>query len=162
MLAREALGRAGREGRDVGLDLNEGMLAVAAWAPVEHARGYELLIDIATRQCGRKAADVLAAPFVLGDGAELTQLVAESGIAGANITLHEGSIQFPSVKEFVRIEVKGSPLAETLSDDAMGALAAESESALAESVAPLGKVAMPMDAHIATARKSSSAGGARQ
>jgi ubiquinone/menaquinone biosynthesis C-methylase UbiE len=213
VLAREALRRVGQEGQVVALDLNEGMLVVAArtepeiewrlgeaaslpfedasfdvvvsqfalmyfpdrvaslremwrtlapggrlaiatWAPIDHARGYQILVDIAFRQCGREAADVLAAPFVLGDQAELARLLADSGISGANVALHEGSIRFPSVKEFIRIEVKGSPLADMLSDDAMQALAAESENALAEFVVPSGEIIMPMDAHIVTASKT--------
>jgi SAM-dependent methyltransferase len=191
VLAREALRRVGQEGQVVGVDLNEGMLAVAArtapeidwrlgdatslpfedasfdvvvsqfalmyfpdrvaslremwrtlapggrlavaaWAPIDHARGYQILVDIAARQCGREAADVLAAPFVLGD---------QAGLA--------------SVKEFIRIEVKGSPLAGMVSDDVMQALAAESENALAEFVVPSGEIVMPMDAHIVTASKGS-------
>jgi SAM-dependent methyltransferase len=212
VLAREALKRAEREGHVVGLDLNEGMLAVAAraepeiewrkgdaaslpfkdasfdvvvsqfalmyfpdrvaalsemwralapagrlavavWAPIDRARGYQILVDIATRQCGGQAADVLAAPFVLGDQAELAKLFVDSGISGASVTLHEGSIRFPSIKEFVRIEVKGSPLADMLSDEAMENLARESEHALAEFVVPSGEIIMPMDAHIVTANK---------
>jgi ubiquinone/menaquinone biosynthesis C-methylase UbiE len=212
VLAREALRRVGPEGQVVGVDLNEGMLAVAArtepaiewrrgdaaslpfeharfdavvsqfalmyfpdrtaslrelwrtlapggrlavasWAPIEHARGYQILVDITARQCGREAADVLAAPFVLGDPTALAKLYADSGVSGATVTLHEGSIRFPSVTEFIRIEVKGSPLAEMLGDDAMQALAAESEDALAEFVVPSGEIVMPMDAHIVTASK---------
>ena len=212
VLAREALGRVGQEGQVVGLDLNEGMLAVAArtepkiewrqgdaaslpfedmsfdvvvsqfalmyfpdrvaslremwrtlapgghlavaaWAPIDHARGYQILVDITVRQCGRDAADVLAAPFVLGDRAELAGLFAGSGIEGADIALHEGSVRFPSVKEFVRVEVKGSPLADMLSDDMMRSLAAESESALEEFVVASGEIVMPIDAHIVTASK---------
>jgi SAM-dependent methyltransferase len=212
VLAREALRRVGPEGQVVGLDLNEGMLAVAArtepkiewrqgdaaslpfedasfdvvvsqfalmyfpdrvaslsemwrtlapggrlaiaaWAPIDHARGYQILVEIAARQCGGAAADVLAAPFVLGDQAELAKLFANSGISGADVTLHEGSIRFPSVKEFIRIEVKGSPLADMLSDDVMETLAAEAENALAEFIVPSGEIAMPMDAHIVTANK---------
>jgi hypothetical protein len=130
-----------------------GRLAVAAWAPIDRARGYQILVDIAVRQCGREAAEVLAAPFVLGDPVKLAELFADSGISGAGIALHEGSIRFPSIQEFIRIEVKGSPLAEMLSDDAMQALAAESERALAEFVAPSGEIVMPMDAHIVTISK---------
>jgi SAM-dependent methyltransferase len=130
-----------------------GRLAVAAWAPIDHARGYEILVDLAVRQCGREAADVLAAPFVLGDQAELAKLFVDSGISGAKVTLHEGSIRFPSVTEFIRIEVKGSPLADMVSDDVMQSLAAESENALAEFVVPSGEIVMPMDAHIVTASK---------
>jgi SAM-dependent methyltransferase len=212
VLAREALRRVGQEGQVVGLDLNEGMLAVAArtepkvewrqgeaaslpfedssfdvvvsqfalmyfpdrvaslremwrtlepggrlaiaaWAPIDHARGYQILVDIAARQCGREAADVLAAPFVLGDRVELGKLFVSSGILGAKVTLHEGSIRFPSVTEFIRIEVKGSPLADMVGDDVMETLAAESERALAEFVVTSGEIVMPMDAHIVTASK---------
>ncbi len=130
-----------------------GRLAIASWAAIVHARGYQILVDIAARQCGREAVDVLAAPFVLGDQAELAKLFVDSGISGANVTLHEGSVRFPSVKEFIRIEVKGSPLADMLSDDVMEALAAESERALAEFVVPSGEIVMPMNAHIVTANK---------
>jgi len=212
VLAREAHRRVGQEGQVVGLDLNQGMLAVAAraepnvewrrgdaaslpfedasfdvvvsqfalmyfpdrvaslremwralapggrlavaaWAPIDHARGYQILVEIAVRQCGREAADVLAAPFVLGDKAELAKLFVDSGISGAEVRLHEGSIRFPSVQEFIRIEVKGSPLAEMVSDDVMQSLAAESEDALVEFVVPSGEIVMPMDAHIVTATK---------
>ena len=213
VLAREALRRVGPGGRVVGLDLNEGMLAVAArtepgidwrpgdacslpfqdasfdvvvsqfalmyfpdraaalremwrvlapggrlavaaWASIDHARGYRILVDVAVRQGGRQAADVLAAPFVLGDRDELAELFASSGVPEAEVTLHDGSIRFPSVQEFVRIEVKGSPLADTMSDEAMQTLTAEAETALAEFVAPSGEIIMPMNAHVVTARKN--------
>jgi SAM-dependent methyltransferase len=212
VLAREALRRVGQEGRVVGLDLNEGMLAVAVraepkiewrqgdaaslpfedasfgvvvsqfalmyfpdrvaslsqmwrtlapagrlavavWAPLDRAPGFKMLVDIAARQCGDEAAGVLRAPFVLGDRAELAKLFADGGIPGAEVTLHAGSIRFPSIREFVRTEVKGSPLAGMLSDDAMETLAAESERTLAAFVVPSGEIIMPMDAHIVTANK---------
>jgi SAM-dependent methyltransferase len=213
VLAREARSRVGQDGQVVGLDLNEGMLAVAArtepkvewrlgdaaslpfedasfdvvasqfalmyfpdrvaslretwrtlapggrlaiavWASIDHARGYQILVNIAARHCGREGADVLAAPFVLGDRAELAKLFVSSGIPEAKVTLHEGSIRFPSVREFIRIEVKGSPLADMVSDDAMQALAGESETALVEFVVPSGEIVMPMGAHIVTASKA--------
>ena len=130
-----------------------GRLAIAVWASIDHARGYQILLDIAVRQCGRAAADVLAAPFVLGNQVELAKLFVDSGISGAEVRLYEGSIRFPSVKEFIRIEVKGSPLANMLSDDMMQTLAVESENALVEFVVPSGEIVMPMDAHIVTASK---------
>jgi SAM-dependent methyltransferase len=212
VLAREAQRRAGPDGQVVGLDLNAGMLAVAArtapdidwrsgdasalpfadagfdvvvsqfalmyfpdrvaalrevwrvlapggrlaiavWATVDRAPGFRILADVANRRCGRAAADVLAAPFVLGDGAKLAELVAAGGITGAGITRHEGSIRFRSVAEFVRVEVQGSPLAGLISDEEMPALTADSEEALAEFVRPSGEIVMPIDAHIITASR---------
>ena len=96
---------------------------------------------------------MLAAPFVLGDQAELAELVAASGMTGADIGIHEGSVRFPSVKEFIRVEVKGSPLADMLGDDEMQSLAAESERALAEFVVSSGEIVMPIAAHIVTASR---------
>ena len=63
------------------------------------------------------------------------------------------SVRFPSMKEFIRIEVKGSPLADMLSDEAMQVLTVESERALAEFVVPSGEIIMPICAHIVTANK---------
>lgn len=130
-----------------------GRLAVAVWEPIDRARGYQRLVDIAARQWGNEAANVLAAPFVPGDQAEFAKLLLDSSISGACVTIHEGSIPFPSVKEFIRVEVKGSPLTDMLSDHAMETLAVESERALAEFVVPSGEIIMSMDAHIATANK---------
>ncbi|UXN66192.1 hypothetical protein N8E89_23675 (plasmid) [Phyllobacterium sp. A18/5-2] len=62
-------------------------------------------------------------------------------------------MRFASVKEFIRIEVKGSPLADMLSDDDMESLARHSERALAEFVVPSGEIIMPLDAYIVTASK---------
>lgn len=212
VLAREALRRVGQKGQVVGLDLNEGMLAVAAraepkirwrqgdaaslpfddasfdvvvsqfalmyfpdrvaslsqmwrtlapggrlavavWASLDRARGYRILVNITAGRNGHEAADVLAAPFVLGDQAGLAKLFADSGISAASVTLHEGSVRFASVKEFIRIEVKGSPLADMLSDDDMESLARQCERALAEFVEPSGEIIMPLDAYIVTASK---------
>ena len=133
-----------------------GRLAVAAWAAIDRARGYEILVEVAARRCGREAADVLAAPFVLGDRDELAALFVSGGIPSAEVRLHEGSVRFSSVHEFVRVEVQGSPLAEMVRDDVMQALAAESEEALAEFVEPSGEIVMPIDAHIVTASKAES------
>jgi SAM-dependent methyltransferase len=132
----------------------KGRLAIAVWASIDHARGYRVLAEIAARRCGQAAADVLAAPFVLGDRDELAQLMLDGGITGADVTLREGSVRFPSIEEFIRVEVEGSPLAEMLDEREMRALAAESESALAEFVTSSGEIAMPLDAHIVTASKS--------
>jgi ubiquinone/menaquinone biosynthesis C-methylase UbiE len=130
-----------------------GRLAIASWASLDHAPGFQILVDIAARQCGREVARVLEAPFVLGDPDELAELYRGGAIPAADVTLHAGSIRFASAAEFVRIEVKGSPLAELVSDDVMQALAAETEKALTEFVTPSGEIVMPMDAYIVTGSK---------
>jgi len=212
VLAREAQQRVGTDGKVVGLDLNEAMLAVAArrepaiewrqgtaaalpfpdgsfdavvsqfammffpdrvaalremwrtlaaggrlvvatWASIDHAPGYQRLVDVAVRHGAHDAAKVLAAPFVLGHRAELDGLFQDAGIPGAQLTLHQGSVRFSSVQECVRVEIEASPLAEMVGDDILAALVAESERALAEFVGPTGELVMPIDAQIVTAAK---------
>lgn len=131
-----------------------GRLAVSVWGPLERARGYAILVDLINRSCGTNAAEVMRAPFSLGDEAALARLAADTGIPQADIRLAEGWARFPSVSDLVHTEIKGSPLAESLSAQAMDALAAELENALAEFVVPSGELVMPMDAYIVTAEKS--------
>jgi SAM-dependent methyltransferase len=213
VLAREAAERAGAEGRVTGLDLNDGMLAVArrirpeidwrqgdatalpfevgsfdavvcqfalmylpdrlaalgemwrvlapggrlavaVWAPLERATAYCALADIARRRTTDAAATMLAAPFVLGDEAELLSLFDAAGIAGAAVTTHEGHGRFASIDEFVRAEVKGTPLDDLLDDDAYAALASEARDEMTRFCDGEGKMAFPIEAHIVTARKA--------
>jgi SAM-dependent methyltransferase len=131
-----------------------GRLAVAVWASVEEAEGYKTLVDVAAPLVGAKAASIFAAPFAMGDAAALTEAARDAGIAGGAVTLHRGEVRFESVQEFVRIEVKGSPLAESLDQPALDNLAAACETALARFVKPSGEIAMPIAAHILTVTKT--------
>ena len=212
VLAREALKRIGERGQVTGLDLNEGMLAVAAriapevdwrqgdagslpftdacfdavvsqfglmffpdrvaalsemwrtlapsgrlavavWGSIDRAPGYRALVDTLDRQCGPEAAKVLTGPFVLGDETALARLFVDAGVSDSDVALRPGSIRFPTAMAFVNTELKGSPLAESLDDDALQALAADCERALAAYVVPSGEIVMPMDAYIVTAHK---------
>ncbi|MFQ5957954.1 MAG: methyltransferase domain-containing protein [Alphaproteobacteria bacterium] len=131
-----------------------GRLAVAVWAPFECAAGYVALTEIAERRCGQAAADVLKAPFVLGAEDELAELFRAAGIVGAKIETREGTTRFPSIEDFVHIEVKGSPLDDLLDDESYKALLAEAREGLKPFRANSGEVAFSMPAHIVTAHKA--------
>jgi hypothetical protein len=47
---------------------------------LERATGYVILTEIAQRRCGQAAADVLTAPFVLGDKDRVLDLFNMAGI----------------------------------------------------------------------------------
>lgn len=131
-----------------------GRLALAVWASVDEALGYKTLVDVATEHVDAEAAAVFRAPFVLGNRLELQQLIGEAGIPAVGIALERGSVRFESVEEFVRIEVKGSPLAEAMDQSAMDRLAVACETSLAKYVQPSGEIVMPIATHIATADKT--------
>ena len=87
-----------------------GRLAMAVWGPYERATSYVLLTEIAQRRCGQAAADVLTAPFALGNKDLLMDLCKAAGINEAVIALREGPMTFLTIETFVETEVKGSPL----------------------------------------------------
>ena len=134
-----------------------GRLAVAVWGPFEHATSYVILTDIARRRCGDLASEVLAAPFVLGNKDKLLGLFQSAGIENVTVTLHAGSMSFPSIAIFVEAEIKGSPLAEQLgampSDARYQALLTEAEEKLQQFLTE-GGIVMPLDAYIVTATKA--------
>jgi ubiquinone/menaquinone biosynthesis C-methylase UbiE len=175
VLAREAATRAGPTGRVTGLDLNEGMLAVAQrlrpqidwrqgdatklpfddscfdavvsqfglmffpdrvaalremWrvlaprgrlavavcAPIVHSEGYTVFAGILRRNAGNGAAAMVESYFASGDAAQLQELCKAAGIAGVNIMTREGWARFASIDDLLRIEIKGSPLANLIDE----------------------------------------------
>ena len=87
-----------------------GRLAIAVWGPYERATSYVILTEITQRRCGQAAADVLTAPFALGDKDTLIDLCNAAGINEAVVALREGTMTYPTIEMFVETEVKGSPL----------------------------------------------------
>ena len=130
-----------------------GRLAVAVWGPFERAASYVILTDIAQRHCGQAAADVLTAPFALGDKDRLIGLLASADIRGAGVELHAGAMTFPSIATFVETEVKGSPLEPLFDDASYSAMLAEAQGRLQRYRTDSGKVVMPLDAYVITWRK---------
>jgi SAM-dependent methyltransferase len=128
-----------------------GRLAVAVWGPYERATGYVILTEIATRRCGQAAADVLTAPFVLGDEDALRFLFQEAGVDDPAIELRERTIAFPSIEVFVETEVKGSPLEPLLDDESYRGLMQEAKEELVQFCSEGDEVVMPMDAFVITA-----------
>jgi SAM-dependent methyltransferase len=130
-----------------------GRLAVAVWGPYERATGYVILTEIAGRRCGQAAADVLTAPFVLGDKDTLVNLFRAAGVDEPVVELRNGTITFPSVEVFVETEVKGSPLETLLDEQAYQGLMQEAQEKLQQFYTGRTELVMPMDAFITTARK---------
>ena len=78
-----------------------GRLAIAVWGPFERATGYVTLTQIAQRRCGQAAADVLMAPFVLGDRDELIGIFTAAAVDDVVVELRDGTVTFPTIEVFV-------------------------------------------------------------
>jgi ubiquinone/menaquinone biosynthesis C-methylase UbiE len=131
-----------------------GRLAIAVWGPYERATSYVILTEITQRRCGQPAADVLTAPFALGNQDTLRDLCHAAGIHGAVVALREGTMTYPTIEVFVETEVKGSPLEALLDAKSYQGLMQEAQTKLQPFRTEGGEVIMPMDAFIITATKS--------
>jgi ubiquinone/menaquinone biosynthesis C-methylase UbiE len=130
-----------------------GRLAVAAWGPFERATGYVLLAEIAERHGGEAATNILRAPHVLGDEAELTTLFKEAGFENPEITLLEGDYAQPSIDYFIESEVKSTPLNDLFNDESYQTFLKETHEGLKSFLVDSGELVVPMDAIIVTAQK---------
>jgi SAM-dependent methyltransferase len=130
-----------------------GRLAVAVWGPFARATGYVTLTEIAQRRCGRAAADVLTAPFVLGDRDELIGMFTAVDVDQLAVELRDGTVTFPTIEAFVETEVRGSPLESLLDEESYRGLLDEANEELQPFRSDDEAVTMPMDAYVITGAK---------
>ena len=132
-----------------------GRLAVAVWDTLEHTPQYATEVALIERHAGRAAANVLRAPFVLGDRSELSSLFDSAGIVPATIRLVAGTARFPSLRAMIEADIRAwFPLAGVEVDErVLEAIVADAEEALGGNVHSDGTVAFAMPAHITTASK---------
>lgn len=131
-----------------------GRLSVAVWW---QSAGYPILADIARERINGEVAAALMDPFCFGDGDELVKLFRSSGIGTAKVHSHEGWARFPSIDEFVRIEIKGwvdGQLEGGMDEGDYSALLVDARTRLAHFCTADGEAMIPMDAHIVTAEKN--------
>jgi ubiquinone/menaquinone biosynthesis C-methylase UbiE len=131
-----------------------GQFAIAVWGPYERATSYVILTEITQRRCGQAAADVLTAPFALGNQDTLRDLCHAAGLHGAVVALRDGTMTYPTIEVFVETEVKGSPLENLLDAESYHGLLQDAQEKLQQFCTEGGYVVMPMDAFIVTATKS--------
>ena len=104
---------------------------------------------------GRRAADALRAPFVLGNRKELAALFSEAAVATAEITTHQGAAQFPSLRTMVEADLRGwlPVMGVLLTEDQIGRILQEAEHALSSYATADGRVTFRLSAHLVTAKK---------
>lgn len=130
-----------------------GRVAVSVWDAADASPGYAGMIALIDRMFGSKAADALRAPFVLGDREALQALLDAAGLQGARIEDRTGTARFDSIREWVRMDVRGWTLADLIDDDGFEALVAAAESELSGFTGPAGEVRFPAPALLTVWRK---------
>lgn len=125
-----------------------GRVALSVWDAVETSPGYARMIALIAEMFGDAPARELRAPFVLGDKAELSRLLEEGGLAGAQIKTVTGTARFASIREWVRMDVRGWTLGDMIDDDGFEALVAAAEQEMGDDMGADGMVQFDAPAHL--------------
>lgn len=131
-----------------------GRLAASVWSQIEGSPGMAALVGALERHVSSEAANNRRAPFALGDADELRNLVVEAGFIDVDVHTLVETARFPTPEVFVEAQLAATPLSTlgTLSDDVRRMVAQDVRAALGDYLGD-GVFAVPMEAHIAIARK---------
>ncbi|WP_300550486.1 methyltransferase domain-containing protein [Roseovarius sp.] len=126
-----------------------GRIAVSVWDSAENSPGYAGMIELVETMFGRDAADALRAPFCLGDKQRFQSLLHDGGLAKATVTTTSGTARFTSIREWVRMDVRGWTLADFIDDAGFEALVTQAEKRFRRFSGKDGSIEFPAPAHIA-------------
>jgi hypothetical protein len=125
--------------------------AVAVWGPLESTPGYAAAVRLIDRLFGKETADLLRAPYCLGDPDALLKLFDPGPFAEAHVISRRGAAHFPSLRDWMFTDVRGWTLGDRIDDDRFETLVREAETGLARFVREDGSVQFDSPAHIAVA-----------
>jgi len=130
-----------------------GRVAVAVWDALESMPAYGAEVALLEDVAGRRAADALRAPFVLGDPAEVVQLFADAGVASPEIATHRGTARFPDIRTLVEADLRGwLPVMGVFpSEEQIDRILQQAERALGPHVVRNGGATFELSAHLVSA-----------
>lgn len=132
-----------------------GRLAVAVWDSLLKMPAFASEVELLQRTAGQQAADALRAPFVLGDRDELSKIFTEVCTDPIEITTHQGTAAFPSIRIMVEADLRGwLPLmGVNLSEEQISQILNEAEAVLAGYSTTNGQVRFDVSAHVVNVKK---------
>jgi hypothetical protein len=133
-----------------------GRVAVSVWASLDESEAYPIEVEVLERNAGRRAADALRAPFVLGDPDELRRLLEGAGLTSVVTDAQVGRARFPSVRSMVEADLRGwlPVMGVALSEDVIERILSETEHGLGQYVTSNGSVEFDIPALVATGRRA--------
>jgi SAM-dependent methyltransferase len=127
-----------------------GRLVVAVWNSLEEIPAYASLVTLLEETAGRRAADALRAPFVLGDRRDFARLASQAGLDPARIQTNQGVAEFRSIRIMVEADLRGwlPVMGVVLADDEIEAILRQAERVLAPYETPDKRMSFPISAHL--------------
>ncbi len=128
-----------------------GRLVVAVWSD---SLAYAELAVLARAEGAEAVAESVEVPFSLGNEDELLGLFSAAAITDPRLETCDGWVRFASIDEFIRVEIKGWVMADSLEDAVYERLLTAARQRLRNFCEASGEIVFPMNAHLITARKS--------
>jgi SAM-dependent methyltransferase len=129
-----------------------GRIVASVWQELDNNRVYGALVEATREVVDDKSADSLAWPFTMGEAGKLTDLLKSEGLEDISITAHDGYAEFPSVEDFVGIEIQAWLLADSVNEHQIAEIASKLRDKCPEFSESSGPVKFPLNALIARAR----------
>jgi ubiquinone/menaquinone biosynthesis C-methylase UbiE len=129
-----------------------GLVAVCVPAALDAQPAYGPFVDMAAEHANDVARTLLGTYWSCGDPDELTATVTAAGLEVVDVRSHLGTAAFGSPEELAETEVKGSPLAERVSDEVVDRIREGAREVLRPFTAADGSLAAPLRGLLVAAR----------
>ena len=131
-----------------------GAVAVQTYASLDEQPGFLELDAVVRQTAAADAMQLLDTYWSQGDLSILCETLCRAGLHIVETRTTLGTAMYGSVESLIEIEVKGTPLADRLSEDQLSKIRAESIEVFAKFLTPAGKLALPIRAHLVMGRKA--------
>jgi ubiquinone/menaquinone biosynthesis C-methylase UbiE len=129
-----------------------GIVAVQVYDRLDSQPGYRPFIEVAVLHAGAEATSLLGTYWVHGDLDALARLFEAASLQIVDTRTRVGILRFGSIDEFVRTEIYSTPLAGRISEATIQQILDGARDALAPFGTPDGRVEIPIQGHIVTAK----------
>ena len=130
-----------------------GVVVIQTYAELADQVAYREFDAIVRRTAPDASLDLLDTYWSMGNLPELTSALQRSGLRVVETRTTQGTVGYGTVENLVQIEIKGTPLAERLSQAQIEEILAGSAAHLREYINPQRGLEMPITAHLIAARR---------
>jgi ubiquinone/menaquinone biosynthesis C-methylase UbiE len=127
-----------------------GRVLVSFFDRLDRNPAFETLSALAEDRFGPEVASVLRSPFALGDPGPVLADFRDAGGRDSEVQTVPVTARFPSVRSWLYMEAKGSPIGARLDDDALARFLDELEPRFAHLADADGRTRIDLSAHIMT------------
>ena len=130
-----------------------GVVAIQTYAELADQPGFREFEAIVRRIVSGEAVSLLDTYWSMGDLSALCAALMRAGLDIVETRTPQGTVGYGTVENLVETEIKGTPLADRLSQDQIDQILTESATILNSFVTPQRGLEMPITSHLVAARR---------